>query len=100
MTIDLLKAYPDVQGIYALTTATLSGAVEASLKEQAFEKIYLTDLGTPNAMRDYLKTGVSKDFGLWNPADLGCLSIYSAKMLLDGKLPLVFTKDSIDQYDF
>ena len=126
VTIDLLKTYPDLQGLYALTTAALPGAAEALRKEQAFNKIYLTGIGTPNAMRDYVKAGVAKEFVLWNPVDLGYLAVSSAKALLDGKLakestqleagrlgtvqvkdgvvllgePVVFNKDNIDQYDF
>ena len=126
VTIDLLKAYPDLQGLYALTTVALPGAAEALRKEQAFNKVYLTGIGTPNAMRDYVKAGVAKEFVLWNPIDLGYLAVASAKAALDGKLtpestqlaagrlgtmqvkdrvvllgdPLVFNKANIDRYDF
>ena len=126
VTIDLLKTYPDLQGIYALTASALPGAAEGLRKENASDKIFLTGLATPNSMREYVKTGVSKDFVLWNPADLGYLAVYAAKALLDGKLseqtpqleagrlgpiqiedrvillgePLIFTKDNIDQFDF
>jgi rhamnose transport system substrate-binding protein len=126
VTIDLLKAYPDLRGLYALTTVALPGAAEALRKEQAFSKVYLTGIGTPNAMRDYVKAGVAKEFVLWNPIDLGYLAVASAKAVLDGKLtpestqlaagrlgtmqvkdrvvllgdPLVFNKNNIDQYNF
>ncbi len=126
VTIDLLKTYPDIQGLYALTTAALPGAAEALRKEKAFDRVYLTGLGTPNAMRDFVKTGVVRDFVLWSPRDLGYLGVVSAKAALDGRLtkastqleagrlgalkvqdsvvllgePLVFTKDNIDRFDF
>ena len=126
VTIDLLKTYPDLQGLYALTTVALPGAAEALRKEKAFDKVYLTGISTPNAMRDYVKAGVAKEFVLWNPIDLGYLAVTSAKALLDGKLtrestrleagrlgsmqvndrvvllgePLVFNKDNISQHNF
>jgi rhamnose transport system substrate-binding protein len=104
----------------------LPGAAEALRKENAFGKVYLTGIGTPNAMRDYVKAGVAKEFVLWNPIDLGYLAVTSAKAVLDGKLtkdsthleagrlgslqvndrvvllgePVTFNKSNIDQHNF
>jgi len=126
VTIDMLKTYPDLQGIYALTSVALPGAAEGLRKENAYKKIFLTGLSTPSSMRGYVKEGVVKEFVLWNPVDLGYLAVTSAKAALDGTLnkqtkrlkagrlgevevqggavllgdPLVFTKDNIDKFSF
>jgi ABC-type sugar transport system substrate-binding protein len=126
VTIDILKTYPDLQGIYALTSVALPGAAEALAKENAFNKVFLTGLSTPNSMRDYVKKGVVKEFVLWSPVDLGYLAVQSAKLAIDGKLtdatkdftagrlgkitvndhmvllgqPLIFNKGNIDKFNF
>lgn len=126
VTIDILKTYPDLDGIFAMTTVALPGAAEALVKENAADRIYLTGLSTPNTMRDYVKQGVVRKFVLWNPVDLGYLAIHTAHAVLTGELtegtesldagrlgtvsvsdqevllgePLVFTADNIDQYEF
>ena len=42
-------------------------------------------------MREYVKDGTVKTVLLWNPVDLGYLTVYAAKKLHDeGALPLEF----------
>ena len=86
VTIDALKAYPDLQGIFAITSVALPGAAEALRKENAASKIFLTGLATPDTMRSYVKDNTVKEFTLWNPIDLGYLAVVSAKGAVDGKL--------------
>jgi len=123
-TINALTAYPDLQGIFAITSVALPGAAEALRQQKAADRIFLTGLSQPNTMRPYVKDGTVKKFVLWNPVDLGYLTVYAAKLLAEGKLkpgsiqagrlgtvtvrrdevllgpPLVFDKNNIDQYDF
>jgi ABC-type sugar transport system substrate-binding protein len=77
-------------------------------------------------MRPYVKDGTVKTVVLWNPVDLGYLTIHVARSLADGKLqrgltalpagrlkarevredevllgdPLRFTRENIDDYQF
>ncbi len=125
-TIDILKAYPQLQGLYAMTSVALPGAAEAFKKNNAQEKVFLTGLSTPNSMRPYIEQGILKEFVLWNPVDLGYLTIQSAKAIIDGKIteetptfsaghlgqvqikdreillgePVIFNAENIDDYDF
>jgi len=85
VTIDMLKAYPDLQGIYAMTSVALPGAAEALKKENAYGRVFLTGLSTPNSMREFVKQGVVKEFVLWSPVDLGYLTIYAARAVLAGE---------------
>ena len=75
VTIDVLKTYPDLQGMYALTSVALPGAAEGLVKENAFNRVFLTGLSTPKTMREYVKQGAVKEFILWNPVDLGYLTV-------------------------
>ena len=49
-------------------------------------KVFVTGLGTPNQMREYVKNGASPQFALWNPADLGYLAVYAMHALATGEI--------------
>jgi ABC-type sugar transport system substrate-binding protein len=126
VTIDVLKAYPDLQGIFAITSEALPGAAEGLIKARAAGRVFLTGLSTPKSMSRYVKAGACGEVILWNPEDLGYLAVQAAVQLVQGKIkddakeisagrlgqkqlgdhqvllgePLVFTKRNIDQYGF
>jgi ABC-type sugar transport system substrate-binding protein len=91
VTQDLLKAQPGLEGIFALTTVALPGAAEAIRQSGRSGEIALTGVATPNQMRPYVMDGTVKAFVLWNPVDLGYLTVYAAKRLREeGALPASF----------
>ncbi|HEU4754545.1 MAG TPA: substrate-binding domain-containing protein [Armatimonadota bacterium] len=122
----ILKAYPDVKGIYGMTSVAFPGAAQAVDGAGQAGKVAVVGLGTPNVMKDFVKRGVVKTVILWNPVDLGYLTLYVARATAKGELkegdttfkagrlgekqvkgsvvllgePMKFTKDNIDQYDF
>jgi len=124
VTVDILKSYPEVQGIFAITSVALPGAAEGLRKTGAAGRVFLTGLSTPNSMRQYFKDGTVKKMVLWNPVDLGYLVVTTAKKLADGTLggkefeagrlgrikirgtevllgkPVVFDKSNIDSFNF
>lgn len=126
VTIDSLKAYPDLQGIFAITSVALPGAAEALRKAGVANKVFLTGLATPKAMSQYVKDDTCRKFVLWNPEDLGYLAVQAAVASVRGTLkagaadfeaghlgkvqlkgdeillgtPLVFDKANIDQFNF
>lgn len=126
VTIDLLKSFPDLQGIFAITSVALPGAAEGLRKAQAADKVFVTGLATPNSMKDYVKDGTCKEFVLWNAQDLGYLATAVAAAAAKGELapdatsfhagslgevkvvdgevilgdPIRFTAENIDNYDF
>ncbi|MFH1571902.1 MAG: substrate-binding domain-containing protein [Gemmatimonadota bacterium] len=121
---DLLKAYPDLAGIFAITSVALPGAAEALRQSGAAGQVALTGLATPNSMRQYVKDGTVQSVLLWNPVDLGYLTVQAAARLVrDGALPpelaagrlgpirvrdgevllgppLEFSRGNIDDFDF
>ena len=124
VTVDCLKSYPEMQGLFAITSVALPGAAEALRKSGAADRVFLTGLATPNSMKEYIKDGTLKKMVLWNPVDLGYLTVYTAKLLAEDKIegdeieagrlgkkkvrgtevllgdPLVFDVNNIDQFDF
>lgn len=126
VAIDSLKAYPDMNGMFALTSVALPGAAEGLRKSGAADRVFLTGLSTPKTMREYVKDGTVRKFALWNPEDLGYLAVYAAVAAVRGELapgaaafsaghvggvavtgseillgdPLVFHAGNIDDFDF
>jgi len=123
---DLMKAYPDLKGLFGISSVAFPGAAEAVKQAGKSGQVLVTGLSTPNSMRSYVKDGTVKSVVLWNTKDLGYLTIFAARALMDGTLTsgatsftagrlgarpvagdhlllnnlLVFTKDNIDQFDF
>jgi rhamnose transport system substrate-binding protein len=126
MTADVLKTYPEVDGIWGLSSVAFPGAAEAVKKAGLTGQVAVTGLSTPANMRPYVEEGVVKTVVLWNPVDLGYLTVYVARAVADGTLkpgdtsfhagrlgevevrgdqvilgePMLFTQENIAQYDF
>jgi rhamnose transport system substrate-binding protein len=126
VTQDLLKAYPQLRGILAISSVAFPGAAEAIQQAGQAGKVQVVGLSTPNDMRSYVVNGTVNSVVLWNTEDLGYLTIYAAAALARGELAsgdatfdagrlgertiqddhillgdiLVFRKENIDQFDF
>ncbi len=72
----LFKKYPDLEVIIAPTTVGIAASARAVTDADLIGEVFVTGLGTPNQMREYVKNGAAPKFALWNPGDLGYLSIY------------------------
>jgi rhamnose transport system substrate-binding protein len=127
-TAGLLSAHPNLKGIISPTTVGITAAARYLSTSSAKGKVFLTGLGTPNQMRQYVKDGTVTEFALWNPADLGYLAAYASAALIKGDItgktgdtftagtlgkftvganntvllgdPYKFNKDNIDQFNF
>lgn len=122
---DLIHAHPSLKGILGLTSVAVPAAAEAVRQEGKKAQIRVVGVSTPKDMREYVKDGTVKVVILWNPVDLGYLTVYVADLTLRGKMPkngtiqagrlrnisvkdgtvllgepLRFTRDNIDDYDF
>jgi rhamnose transport system substrate-binding protein len=121
----LIQANRDLKGIIGLTSVAVPAAAEAVRQEGKKGQIKVTGVSTPKDMRDYVKDGTVKTVILWNPIDLGYLTVYVADLLHKGRMPetgtiqagrlgaitvkdrevllgkpIRFTADNIDKYDF
>lgn len=124
VTQDLLKAYPDLKGIFAITSVAFPGAALAVNQAGKSGQVAVVGLSTPKSMVEHVENGTVKTVILWNPVDLGYLVVQTAATLAsDEKLtstisagrlgekevvgtevllgePMKFTAENIKQYDF
>ena len=123
--LEVLKAYPNIKGIYGCTVATCAmGAL--ALEEKGITNVSIAGLGLPSVNGPYLKSGSLYKAHCWRPADAGYVSCLIAYKILQGEeikdginlvkpgyencrlkgkiifgnAPLVLTAENVDDYDF
>jgi rhamnose transport system substrate-binding protein len=122
----ILKAYPNVKGIWGMTSVAFPGVAQAVEGAGQSGKIAVVGLSTPNSMREFVERGVVKSVILWNPVDLGYLTVYVARAAAKGELkpdstsveagrlgrkevkngvvllgkPMIFDRSNIGEFDF
>ena len=84
--LGLVKAYPDLKVIVAPTAVGGPAAAAVVTDEGLAGEVFVTGLMLPSSMIDYVKSGVSPMFGLWNTEDLGYLGYYGCALMLRGQL--------------
>jgi len=124
-TQSALKAWPNVKGVWGISSTAFPGAADAILQAHLQGKVACTGLATPQPMKPFVDQGVVKTVVLWNAVDLGYLTVYAADALAHGKLksgttldagrlgkkvvsgdmvllgkPTLFTKSNIGQFNF
>jgi len=124
--MDVIKKYPELKGIFGISSVSFPGAAEGVEQMGKSGLIMVTGLSTPNDMKSFVKKGTVKSVILWNTIDLGYLTVYVGDALVRGTLKkgmttlpagrlgdkqidgdnvmlgdiMVFTKDNIDQHNF
>jgi ABC-type sugar transport system substrate-binding protein len=124
----VLNSNPNIKGIIAFDSNSLPGAAEAIKQSEKIGQIALTGCSSPDKMRPFIKEGVLESFYLWDPRELGELTVRLAVAVAKGeeikpgvKLsgydkelrfsesdpsmiimadPIRFTKDNIDDYQW
>lgn len=124
----LMKTYPDLVGVISPTSVGIAAAGRAVTDDGKVGQVFVTGLGTPNQLREYVKSGAIPQFALWSPVDLGYLAVYATDALATGAItgqpgdtfsagklgeytvaddmtvllgpPTVFDADNIDDFDF
>lgn len=121
----LMKVYPKMKLIVAISAPAVPGAAEA-VKQSGRADVKVTGLSLPNMCKPYVNAGVAESVVLWNTGNLGYLVVQASKQAVEGELhagvtamnagrlgsiavnrdqillgkPLVFTKANIGQFDF
>lgn len=86
LTQALLKEFPNLKGIIAPTTVGIATASKYVKDANLIGKVYVSGLGLPSEMAEYIKLGICKEMALWSPKDQGYLTIYIAHALLTGEI--------------
>jgi rhamnose transport system substrate-binding protein len=81
----LISAYPNLKGIVGVASTIVPGAAQAVLEAGMKGKIAVTGFTDPNSIRPYIEDGVVKQVILWNPTNLGYLTLWGVLQLLEHK---------------
>lgn len=127
LATDLMTANPDLDAIIGVASTTCPGVAQAIETAGKIGTVIGTGYCSPNTARSYLKSGAMGFTVLWDPGELGYLTVWAGKQLIDGTPfaaentvpgidrpiafdaatgvlllgpPAVFTKDNVDQFDF
>jgi rhamnose transport system permease protein len=124
-TQTVLKAYPSVKLIMAISAPAVPGAGEA-VRQAGRKDVNVIGLSLPSICKPYVHDGTVQTIVLWSTHDLGYLTVYASAMLAQNKLmpgaksveagrlgkleirgseiilgpPLIINKANIDQFDF
>lgn len=124
---DAMTRNPDLKAVLGMASTTCPGIAQAVEAADAVGEVLSSGYCSPNTARAYIKSGAMPFSVLWNPADLGYLTVWVGKHLaeggkIDGPLtvpgmkepvqylpdsqivllgaPTVFTPENVDQFDF
>lgn len=82
----LLSSYPDLKGIISPTTVGIAATARYLSTSDYKGKVALVGLGLPGQLKEYLADGTMKAFALWDPSEVGYLTAYAGKALLEGTI--------------
>jgi len=82
----LLTAHPNLKVIVSPTTVGIVAAAQVVKAKGLTGKVFVTGLGTPKGMVDFVKGGEAPEFALWNVTDLGYLAYVVAVDLANGTI--------------
>lgn len=84
-TLDLVKAYPEIDGILGYSTVAPLGVAQAIRELGMQDEIAVVGTAVKEDSQEFLEDG-SLDVGmLWDPTELGYLTVGVAKALLEGE---------------
>jgi len=82
---ELLTAHPDLKGLVAVASTTVPGVAQAVQAAGKKDDVAVIGYGSPATVRPFVKSGVMKESILWNPEDLGYLTVWAMKQVAEGK---------------
>jgi rhamnose transport system substrate-binding protein len=74
----LVKAHPNLKGVISPTTIGIRSGAKAIVDDGLVGKVFITGLGLPSEMKDFVLKGACDSFAIWNPVEYG----YSATMIM------------------
>jgi rhamnose transport system permease protein len=124
-TQTILKVYPNVRLVMAISAPAVPGAGEA-IRQSGRKDVFVIGLSLPSICKPYVHDGSVQTVVLWNTHDLGYATVYAAYLLANKKIaagatsieagrlgalqiqgdqiilgaPLIINKGNIDRLDF
>lgn len=83
-TKDIMKAYPNVKGLFCVSTPAPIGAALAIRELGLQDKVAVVGTAVEADCQDVLTDGALDCGSLWNTQDLGFLTVATAKYMLEG----------------
>lgn len=80
----LVKAHPNLKGVISPTTIGIRSGAKAIVDEGLVGQVYITGLGLPSEMKDYVLAGACDSFAIWNPVEYGYSSTHIMAAILGG----------------
>jgi ribose/xylose/arabinose/galactoside ABC-type transport system permease subunit/ABC-type sugar transport system substrate-binding protein len=84
-TQTILKAYPQVKMVIAISAPAVPGAAEA-VQQSGRKDVDVIGLSLPSICRAYIHNGSVQTIFLWNTRDLGYLTVYAGALKAQGKI--------------
>jgi len=81
----ILKVYPDIKLVTAISAPAVPGAAEAV--QQSGRNVDVTGISLPSICKPYIHSGVVQSVVLWNTTDLGYLTVYASTLAAKNKIP-------------
>jgi ABC-type sugar transport system substrate-binding protein len=81
----VLKVYPSVRLIMAISAPALPGSGEA-VKQSGRKDVAVIGLSLPNLNKRYVHDGNVQAVVLWNTRDLGYLTVYTGALLAQNRI--------------
>jgi rhamnose transport system permease protein len=85
-TQTILKVYPRVRLVMAISAPAVPGAAEA-VRQAGRKDVDVIGLSLPSINKSYIHDGVVQEIVLWNTNDLGYLVVTAATQLARGGVP-------------
>lgn len=81
---DAMTRNPDLKAVLGMASTTCPGIAQAVEAADAIGKVISAGYCSPNTAREYIKSGAMPFSVLWNPSDLGYLTVWIGHYLLNG----------------
>jgi len=86
-TQTILKAYPAVKLVMAISAPAVPGSGEA-VRQAGRKDVNVIGLSLPSICKPYVHDGTVQTVVLWSTRDLGYLTVYASSMLSQNKIPV------------
>ncbi|WP_172371794.1 autoinducer 2 ABC transporter substrate-binding protein [Sporosarcina jiandibaonis] len=124
---ELMTKHQDLKGIVAVSSSTIPGVAQAVQQAGKAGEVAVIGYGSPATVKPFIESGVMKESILWDAYELGYLTVWAGKQMVDGKEfseendvpgvkdkvkylkdekilllgpPLIIDKDNVGDFDF